>query len=242
MSRVALADLSSTLDVLYSVASADGDDPFPLEALSAMGSLVGAHTVGYCETPVPAGHGGYEIVFRPVPAPGSLHEALDRWGRQDPTHAVYQRASDEPVAISDVLSGRDFRRLEIYTHLCRDLGTADSLRVYLPARPGEARFFFFDRDRWGFGARERLLIRALRPYLALWRNRWGDARCSTAAACLSEREREILGRVAAGRSNGEIAQELWLSPHTVRKHLENIYTKLGVSNRTEAAAALRRRV
>ncbi len=97
---------------------------------------------------MPAGHGGYELVHRPQPAPSSLHEALERWGRQDPTHAVYQRCSLEPIAISDVLSARDFRRLEIYTNLCHDLGTADSLRLYLPARTGEARFFFFDRDRW----------------------------------------------------------------------------------------------
>ena len=59
---------------------------------------------------------------------------------------------------------------------------------------------------------------------------------------LSEREREVLDHVAAGRSNAEIARELWLSPHTVRKHLENVYRKLGVSNRTEAAGILLRRV
>ena len=182
MSHVALADLRRALEVLYSVASSSGDNPFPLEALSAMGGLVGAHAVGYCETPMPAGHGGYELVSRPLPAPSSLHDALERWGRQDPTHAVYQRCSIEPIAISDVLSGRDFRRLEIYTQLCRELGTADSLRVYLPARANEARFFFFDRDRRGFGARERMLVQALRPYLTLWRRRWGDARPAAATA------------------------------------------------------------
>lgn len=241
MSRVGPTDLRSALDVLYSVTSSGEENPFPLEALAELGNLVGAHTVGYCETPMPAGHGGYELVSRPLPAPSSLRDTLDRWGRQDPTHAVYQRCSTEPVAISDVLSRRDFRRLEIYTQLCRDLGTADSLRVYLPAGAEQARFFFFDRARWGFGARERMLVRTLRPYLTLWRTRWEDARPSGAVARLSAREREILGRVAAGRSNVEVARELWLSPHTVRKHLENIYRKLGVSNRTEAAGMLLRR-
>jgi DNA-binding CsgD family transcriptional regulator len=235
MSRIDLADLRNALDALYSVASGSGEDPFPLEALSAMGSLIGAHTVGYCETPMPAGHGGYELVSRPLAAPSSLHDTLERWGRQDPTHAVYQRCSIEPIAISDVLSWHDFRRLEIYTQLCRELGTADSLRVYLPSRADEAWFFFFDRDRRGFGARERMLVQALRPYLTLWRRRWGDARPAAATVRLTGREREILDHVAAGRSNAEIARELWLSPHTVRKHLENVYRKLGVNNRTEAA-------
>jgi DNA-binding NarL/FixJ family response regulator len=52
---------------------------------------------------------------------------------------------------------------------------------------------------------------------------------------LSPREVEILKRVAAGRSNREIAQELWLSEHTVKYHLTNVYRKLGVSGRTDAA-------
>jgi DNA-binding NarL/FixJ family response regulator len=52
---------------------------------------------------------------------------------------------------------------------------------------------------------------------------------------LSARETEILKRVAAGLSNREIAQQLWLSEHTVKYHLTNVYRKLGVSGRTDAA-------
>jgi DNA-binding NarL/FixJ family response regulator len=52
---------------------------------------------------------------------------------------------------------------------------------------------------------------------------------------LSPRETQILKRVAAGRSNRAIAQELWLSEHTVKYHLTNVYRKLGVSGRTDAA-------
>jgi DNA-binding NarL/FixJ family response regulator len=52
---------------------------------------------------------------------------------------------------------------------------------------------------------------------------------------LSDRELEILEGVAAGKSNREIAKELWLSDQTIKFHLHNIYGKLGVANRTEAA-------
>jgi two-component system nitrate/nitrite response regulator NarL len=52
---------------------------------------------------------------------------------------------------------------------------------------------------------------------------------------LSSREREILEFVAAGRSNNQIAGELWLSEQTIKYHLTNIYRKLDVSRRTEAA-------
>jgi DNA-binding NarL/FixJ family response regulator len=53
---------------------------------------------------------------------------------------------------------------------------------------------------------------------------------------LSAREREVLTLLAAGRSNREIAERLVVSPHTVARHVEHIYTKLGVSNRTAATA------
>jgi two-component system nitrate/nitrite response regulator NarL len=52
---------------------------------------------------------------------------------------------------------------------------------------------------------------------------------------LTTREREILDRVATGRSNKQIAAEFWLSEQTIKYHLTNVYRKLGVSSRTEAA-------
>lgn len=53
---------------------------------------------------------------------------------------------------------------------------------------------------------------------------------------LTERELEILALVAAGRSNSEVARLLWVSEATVKLHLSHVYGKLGVSNRTAAAA------
>ena len=53
---------------------------------------------------------------------------------------------------------------------------------------------------------------------------------------LTAREQEVLGLVAAGKSNREIAAELVLSEHTVARHLQNIFAKLGVSSRTAASA------
>jgi DNA-binding NarL/FixJ family response regulator len=53
---------------------------------------------------------------------------------------------------------------------------------------------------------------------------------------LSAREAEVLALVAAGRTNREIAATLVLSPKTVARHLSNIFAKLGVSSRTQAAA------
>ena len=53
---------------------------------------------------------------------------------------------------------------------------------------------------------------------------------------LTARELEVLRLVAAGKSNREIAAELVISEHTVARHVQNIFAKLGVSSRTAATA------
>jgi len=58
---------------------------------------------------------------------------------------------------------------------------------------------------------------------------------------LTEREAAVLALVAEGKSNALIAQTLNLSENTVKFHLRNVFAKLGVGNRTEAAAKYRQR-
>jgi DNA-binding NarL/FixJ family response regulator len=55
-------------------------------------------------------------------------------------------------------------------------------------------------------------------------------------AGLSEREVQVLAFVAAGKSNRQIAQELFVSPNTVANHVRSILGKTQCTNRTEAAA------
>jgi DNA-binding NarL/FixJ family response regulator len=58
---------------------------------------------------------------------------------------------------------------------------------------------------------------------------------SAEAGSLTRRELEILGLVAEGYTNAQLARMLWVTEQTVKFHLSNIYRKLGVANRTEAS-------
>jgi DNA-binding NarL/FixJ family response regulator len=57
---------------------------------------------------------------------------------------------------------------------------------------------------------------------------------------LTDREREVLEAVASGATNREIAERLFLSPHTVKEHTSSLYRKLSVRNRAEAVQKAQR--
>ena len=59
-------------------------------------------------------------------------------------------------------------------------------------------------------------------------------------ALLSKRELEVLKLMAEGLTHRQAAEKLFISPDTVRKHLQNIYSKLNVSNKIEAINKMKR--
>jgi two-component system response regulator DesR len=61
-----------------------------------------------------------------------------------------------------------------------------------------------------------------------------------AGPALSEREREVLDLIGSGATNREIAEQLFLSPHTVKEHTSSLYRKLSVRNRAEAVQKAQR--
>jgi PAS domain S-box-containing protein len=88
-------------------------------------------------------------------------------------------------------------------------------------------------------------VTAARELLALVHDRLAAAASGGAepASPLTRRELEILRLLAAGRGTGAMAEALHVSPATVRNHVQNLFTKLGVHSRLEAVAhATRRRL
>lgn len=75
-----------------------------------------------------------------------------------------------------------------------------------------------------------------RQALSLGINELGEMRplSQNRLYCLTKREKEILSSVAAGNTNSDIAEQLFISPHTVKVHIQNIFKKIGVPNRVKA--------
>jgi DNA-binding CsgD family transcriptional regulator len=100
---------------------------------------------------------------------------------------------------------------------CRALGDEDSARLELDA------------------ARKTFEELGAVPELA-WLDTLDGSAAPAPAHGLTSRELEVLRHLAAGKTNRQIASELFISEHTVARHVQNIFTKLAVSTRTEAAS------
>ena len=71
--------------------------------------------------------------------------------------------------------------------------------------------------------------------------RWLMRKPSDDPTALTEREEAVLALVAEGKSNAQIGAVLGLSENTIKFHIRNLFSKLGVTNRTEAAAKFHKR-
>ena len=98
-----------------------------------------------------------------------------------------------------------------------------------------------DAERVAAQARPVARRLGMRPVLALLDGVTGPSSARPGPSPqLTPREREVLDRLVLGRTNGEIAAELFISTKTASVHVSNILAKLGAATRGEAAAIARR--
>lgn len=137
------------------------------------------------------------------------------------------------TTISDFYSLRQWRNTGMYADVLR--GITHRIMMCLSAPRGhERRLLLFRTNGPDFDQRDRLLLWLLRPHLNELYQELQRRRLP--GPTFTPRQQEILGLVARGQSNQEIATELGLSVTTVRTHLEHIFDQLGVSSRTAAVA------
>ncbi len=235
MPRLSPSDYESVLAVLREAGEVDGEVAFPMPVLEAMRRLIPCDVVTYHESMggepavVSAGEPRGEM-------PGDYRPACKRYWHQDGLAPATGARK-----VSDLLTRREFHRTELYQYAAGPVGIEDMFRLWLDPEHGSAARLEFDRAQRDFSERDRDVLDVLAPHFtqlhkrALTRRR---AALPITSEKLTVREREILALVAAGNTTAMIAAELWISAGTVRKHLDNVFAKLGVHTRAEAVAVL----
>jgi DNA-binding CsgD family transcriptional regulator len=345
VARLTHADLDAALGFVREGHAETGPDPFPTYLIELLRALIGSEWAAYCELDRPRRRTRART-SSPDTDDEASEEAFWRLLDQHPLCRAQAAGRFEALKLSDFMSRRELRRLELYSDFLRPAGVEFELEVAIPSPLENTKTFLFDHSRRDFGERERTLLNIIQPHLAqlyraadvrrlaalalvcvegerepaaggvllvapgdrielaserarrLLATYFADAsegrlpdrlaawitRARSAADAelgrrfgplavtrpfgtlivdrvrleganvlilselaagqrqppvLTRREREVLELVAEGKQNAEIAQVLWVAPSTVRKHLENIYGKLGVGTRTAAVARMR---
>lgn len=150
-----------------------------------------------------------------------------------------QRTGDlaSVVRWSDFYTPAELHNTPIFADFWRSEGVKHGMHMSFPALPGHFRKISFWRDVGSdFNERDRLVAELLRPHLyEVYLDAQRRRQC---VPQLSPREWDVLQLADQGYSNNDIAQELFISVATVRKHMEHIFDRTRVRTRTAAAALM----
>ena len=243
-------------------------DTFHENMVEAVAKLIPALSVGYAELNLEKTELSKNVI-RPVPhlSPDQVAAFEANFADHPLMHIMYpgyalgrtvNPAVDrdayigKAVKIHDILTKDQFRRLGLYNEFYRTLGIEYQMLLFLHCGRTLNRNLAINRDRRDFSEEERLTLDLLGPHLIqASRNAEAHAKVCKAVATardqtrplrsygLTQREEDILSWVAQGKTNAETARILKIAPGTVKVHLERIYQKLGVENRTAAAALVK---
>jgi DNA-binding CsgD family transcriptional regulator len=233
-------DLRGLLGVVDAARSAEVAEGLPMAVLDQARTLVACDAITFCDLD-PAHE--LDMFLQGLP-----DDDEDDAGGYDPgafwRHywdflpcSYPDRSGDcrSPTTISDFYTQRQYHDTGMYADYFGRNGIEHSAVLRLSAPAGRTRRLIFFRGRGAdFDGRDRLLLSLLRPllnelYQELERGR-------RPVPDLTSRQWELLRLVASGHTNAEIARELVVSKDTVRKHMENIFARLDVTNRTAAIA------
>jgi DNA-binding CsgD family transcriptional regulator len=244
---ISLETLRRAVGLVDSLADLDEPAGFAAIVLPGLAALVGCDVITYNE--IGPDHGQTRYTDYPS---GALDPATQpvfaAYVHEHPLVNHYRATGDgEPVMISDFLSRERFHRLGLYAEFFRGIPVEHQVAVSLPGPDQEVIGVAMSRARRDFCDEDRALLSVLRAPLtaALLRARrrqqagWAlTSMTHSGLADLTERETQILGLVADGRTNASIASALEVSPRTVAKHLEHAYRKLEVTSRAAAVSRM----
>jgi DNA-binding CsgD family transcriptional regulator len=219
-------------------------DSLPRRVVDAIATVIAVDFVSYNEVDLETG--SRRFLLRPDPAdfePGSFEYA-----------AFIRRFGSYPIVAERIAAaGRDNPELQKFINRLRFLGMVGNccgqaeMRLNMGLTLANARTrrvgVALNRSLRDFDEGDAARLEALKPHIvSAYRSSLRRAEPSPAAErsgvdgrSLTKRESEVLYWVSMGKTNGEVGEIIGARPLTVKKHLEHIYDKLGVPNRTAAA-------
>lgn len=240
-----MREAHALLDVAGAIEYDARQGAFTTDGLTALLELLEADWVTYCEGPI-LGTARSRVKNEVETRPFAGH-TKELAGILDKHFSEYKLGflpapEDGVVLIGDVMTRGAWRRTAVYNEWCREVHIEPQakLSVSMPGAPFRRTLMFDLADDAGraFGERERTLLKLARRPLLRPIARLEAAKERQRALGLTPRELEVLGLVRDGMTNGEIAAELFVSPGTIRTHLENAFAKIGAHTRTDAVARL----
>lgn len=265
MGRLSARNLKNLQNCILDIYSDLNVDTFHENMVAAIARLIPALSVGYAEVNLEKIELSKNII-RPVPylSPDQVAAFEANLADHPLMHIIYpghtagrpvnpsvdrEAYLGKAVKIHDVLTKAQFRQLGLYNEFYRNLGIEYQMLLFLHCGRTLNRNLAINRDKRDFSEDERLTLDLLGPHLIqAHKNAEAHAMVRKAVAVvedqarplrsygLTQREEDVLSWVAQGKTNAETARILKISPGTVKVHLERVYQKLGVENRTAAAA------
>jgi DNA-binding CsgD family transcriptional regulator len=230
------SDLRGVLELVEAARAADVEEGLPTEVLERAQALVPCDLVVFVEFDTAQQVG---LFGQSLPAGGDDTDSEAFWRHYwDSLPCSYpERSGDDRsiTTISDFYTDREWHDTGMYVEYLGRHGVEREAMLCVSAPAGRTRRLLFYRGPGAdFDARDRLVLSLLRPHLnELYQEL---ERRRRPMADLTPRQWQLLRLVADGLSNAEIARELVVTKDTVRKHMENIFVRLDVTNRTGAIA------
>jgi DNA-binding CsgD family transcriptional regulator len=238
---VSQRDLRQIVRFLHHAAEAPNGDAFACEILAELGELIPADVVEYFDMRLSDLFAYAYTVSRPEDQRPDLLAAFEAYRSQNPLGAQHWTPDDGAVRLSGDVPARHVRSLEWYHEYLAPNRIRDQLKLWLARTPDSAVCISLNRSDGVFSDRDAAVLDVLQPHLlALHRAALEGDSTARAEPLLTRREAQVLSCLVSGRDNKAIAELLFISPGTVRKHLEHAYEKLGVRNRSEATTVLMR--
>jgi DNA-binding CsgD family transcriptional regulator len=165
-----------------------------------------------------------------------IRSVLEPFAAHIHEHPCYTPQAEQdvvmPLKISDFMTRRQLHRLGLYQEVYKHLHTEYQMVMSLKPCSGDMVALVLSNSHRDYTERDRVVLALLQPAI---QRAYATMRQRRLLASLSTREAEVLSWVAEAKTNKEIALILGISPRTVQKHLESIFSKIGVETRTAAA-------